>query len=266
MNKIPLHIPILLIAASGTLPAATLLEDNFDSVFTPNPEGRIYDNQLDTGWKSTTGYGATHTNPSRWDVTADAGGRLQNDTNNTTSYVESETPAWQWFSNPGAGSNTDTFINISFDYGTDAADTLTVHFWAVQAGETPGSNSWITNNQGWQNGGSSQNETVSSGGNASYDLNTGAAVASGGNTYLGTPLNGTGTFNATINLNTLGLAGVSDVGDIDTFFIAFAGNETGGGTTWVDNLSITSASVPEPTGTSLLGLAGLAFILRRRKH
>ena len=75
-------------------------------------------------------------------------------------------------------------------------------------------------------------------------------------------LSGTGTFTLTIDVSTLGIAGVSTVGDIDTFFLAFAGNETTGGTTWVDNLVIT---VPEPSSTALLGL-GLSSILLRRKR
>jgi hypothetical protein len=34
---------------------------------------------------------------------------------------------------------------------------------------------------------------------------------------------------------------------------------------WFDNLTITGTAVPEPTTTALLGLGGLALILRRRK-
>ncbi|WP_018969817.1 PEP-CTERM sorting domain-containing protein [Rubritalea marina] len=271
MKKQTLHTAIASITAIASSQGATLLSENFDALPTVTPIGRVFDNQLDvSGWQSTTGYGAVHSNPSNWETSSDGGGgRLQNTTNDTTSYVQGETPAWKWFSNVSTGANTDTLINLQFDYATEGADTLTVHFWAVQSGVTPGSNSWITNNQGWNNGNSNQNETASSGGYAPYDLNTGAVIPNSGATYFGSPLNGTGTFNATINLSTLGMSGVSDVGDIDTFFIAFAGDETGDGTgtttTWVDNLTITSAPVPEPSSIALLGLGALACFTRRKR-
>ena len=155
--------------------------------------------------------------------------------------------------------DTRTKMTISFDYSTSGSDTLTAHFWAVQTGGAAGSNSWITNNQGWSNGNSNQNEDISSGGYDTFNLLDGDTTPDATDSITG-QLSGTGTFTLTIDVSTLGIAGVSTVGDIDTFFLAFAGNETTGGTTWVDNLVIT---VPEPSSTALLGL-GLSSLLLRR--
>ena len=131
----------------------------------------------------------------------------------------------------------------------------------MQTGGAAGSVSWITNNQGWINGNSGQNEDTSSGGYDTFNLLDGDTTPDNVDSITG-QLSGTGTFTLTIDVSTLGIAGVSTVGDIDTFFLAFAGNETTGGTTWVDNLVIT---VPEPSSTALLGL-GLSSILLRRKR
>lgn len=191
------------------------------------------------------------------------GRRLENATANTTSYVESETPVWQWWTNPVVGSS-ETTLEVSFDYGTDGADTLTAHFWAVQNGATPTTSSnFITNNQGWINGNSGQNQDVSVGGYDTFNLLDGDTTPDGIDHITG-HLNGTGTFTWSVDVSTLGIAGVSDVGDIDGFFFAIAGNETGGGTSWVDNLSIVS-SVPEPSSLVLLGMAMAGMSFRRRR-
>ncbi|MEZ7957082.1 MAG: PEP-CTERM sorting domain-containing protein [Rubritalea sp.] len=51
---------------------------------------------------------------------------------------------------------------------------------------------------------------------------------------------------------------------MDYYLIQFAQEEDGlAGTTSIDNFSITA--VPEPSSTALLGLGGLALIMRRRK-
>jgi|GEM_PF-3193274 len=252
---------ILAISTSQTSTAAgVVLLDDFSTDTTVTPEGRVWESTLDAGWRGTTGYGGgDHSSPehdSQWDIST---GTLNNDANQTDSYVRGETPAYNWFTNPIVG-DTRTKMTISFDYSTSGSDTLTAHFWAVQTGGTPTTtNSWITNNQGWINGNSGQNENVSNGGYDTFNLLDGDTTPDATDSITG-QLSGTGTFTLTIDVSTLGIAGVSTVGDIDTFFLAFAGNETTGGTTWVDNLVIT---VPEPSSTALLGL-GLSSLLLRR--
>ena len=254
------------ILAISTSPQATaagvVLLDDFSTDTTVTPVGRVYEFTLDAGWRGTAGYGGgDHSSPehdSQWDIST---GTLNNDANQTDSYVRGETPAYNWFTNPLAGSSNATTMTISFDYNTSGSDTLTAHFWAVQTGGAAGSFPWITNNQGWINGNSGQNEDTSSGGYDTFNLLDGDTTPDATDSITG-QLSGTGTFTLTIAVSTLGVPGVSTVGDIATFFLAFAGNETTGGTTWVDNLVIT---VPEPSSTALLGIGGLVFALRRKR-
>jgi len=51
---------------------------------------------------------------------------------------------------------------------------------------------------------------------------------------------------------TLGIPGVTTVGDIETFFIGFAANEEGGGTTYVDNVSLSAIPIPPDPGMALV--------------
>jgi len=247
--------------------ADVIFADDFSAGSTPIDDHRVWDgsnhqaSRIDMGWRATTAY-ASHI-ASAWDIT---GGRLENPTANTTSYVESETPAWIWLTNPLLGPTSDQLINVSFDYSTNGGDTLTAHFWAVQAGGTPTTgNQFITNNQGWINGNSGQNVDLSNGGYDTFNLVDGDTTPDNADHITG-HLSGTGTFNWSVDVSTLGIAGVSDVGDIDTFFFAIAANETGGATSWVDNLSVTSSAVPEPSCLGLLGLGLGVSAFRRWKR
>ncbi len=231
------------LAGAGTVESAgfaALLEDDF-STGSITAEGRIYESRLDAGWRSTSGWGA---NPvSEWALT---GSRLENPSVNTTYYSAGETPAWQWWTNPGTGSSATT-LTISFDYATDGSDTLTAHFWAVQTGGSAGTYNFISNNQGWNNGNSGQNQDTTSGGYDTFNLLDGDTTPDTVDHITG-QLNGSGTFTLTIDVSALGIAGVWTVGDIDTFFLAFAADETGGGTTWVDNLSVSAGDAILTTG------------------
>jgi len=156
-------------------------------------------------------------------------------------YVESESPLWQWWSNTETNSTVSS-LRVEFDYGVGSGDTLTCHFWAVQTDGPTGSDNFISNNEGWSNGNSGQNKTSSSGGYVPYNLLDGENPP-GNSGYLGS-LTGTGTFEEVIHLGDLGIDGVSVLGDVDTFFIAFAGNEAGGGTTWIDDVSGSVGDTP----------------------
>lgn len=140
---------------------------------------------------------------------------------------------------------------------------MTVHFWAVQSGGTATTtNAWITNNQGWINGNSGQNEDISAGGYDTFNLLDGDTTPDGVDSISGS-LTGSGTFDWSIDVSTLGIAGVSNIGDIDTFFFAIAMNEGGppGSTSSFDNVSIT----PEPASAALLGLGALSVLVRRKR-
>jgi hypothetical protein len=215
-----------------------LLQDDFSTDTTPPDQWRVYDQFLDTGWNATrsTSYF------SQWDTT---NGRMENPVNyaptNGGQYVESESPLWQWWTNTETNSTVPS-LRIEFDYGVGSGDTLTFHFWAVQTDGPTGADNFISNNEGWSNGNSGQNKTSSSGGHVPYNLLDGANPP-GNSGYLGS-LTGSGSFEQVIDLGDLGIAGVSTVGDIDTFFIAFAGNEAGGGTTWIDDVSVSIGNMP----------------------
>ena len=254
---------ISMLAIGGAAHATVLLQDDFNSGGTPPNAGRVYEFLLDQGWQKTLGFG-TPNSPSLWNIT---GGQLVNPANtdptgNGSQWTESESPVWIWWTNPSAGSNSDTLLNVSFDYSVGSGDSLTAHLWAVQTGATPTTtNPWITNNQGWVNGNSGQNEDVSNGGYDTFNLLDGDTTPDNPDNLSGA-LTGASTFNWQVDVSTLGIAGVSNVGDIDGFFFAIAANETGGGASSVDNLLINS--VPEPGSLALLGLGGLLIARRRR--
>ena len=233
MKKItPCLLMILMVAAPAAW-GADLLVDEFSTNSVPALAGRVYESQLDGGWQKTHGW---VDNPnSEWALT---GGRLENPCTRTDYYSAGETPVYQWWTNPETNSNR-RFVRVSFDYGVGAGsnDVLTCHFWAVQTGGIPSSTAtFISNNQGWDNGTSGQNVGTSTNGYTSYNLSNGSNPPSTGS--ISGHLTGTNTFVWEIDVASLGISGVSTVGDIDTFFIAFAANETGGGTTWVDNLTV----------------------------
>jgi hypothetical protein len=215
--------------------AADILVDDFSSG-SMSLQGRIFDSRLDAdGWDKPHGWSGNGNVDSNWEI---SGGTLNNATADAaTNYIAGEAPVSKWWTNPEPTS-TKTRLRISFDYGVGAGDTLTCHFWAVQAGGTPTTTfAWISNNQAWQNGNSGGNETCSTNGYAPFSLLNGANPP-GATGYIGGALTGTNTLALEIDVSTLGIPGVSAVGDIDTFCIAFAGDENGGGTTWVDDLSI----------------------------
>lgn len=226
------------LAGSGIVESnsITLLADDFGADSTPTLTGRVYESTLDGGWYKTSPFSTQIA--SAWNIT---GGQLENPTADTVSYVQSETPAYQWWTNPLAGISDATTLEITFDYDVGSGDTLTAHFWAAQNGGV-GTNSWITNNQGWSNGNSGQNQDQSQNYDT-FNLLDGDTTPDGGDHITGA-LTGTGTFTWTVDVSTLGIPGVSTVGDLDTLFFAFAADESGGGTTSVDNLKIEAGVSP----------------------
>lgn len=215
-----------------------VLTEDFSAVGTPPDQWRVYEWLLDTGWNATRR--ATHF--SKWDVVSN---RLENPSVGQDNYIEGESPAWKWWTNHESD-NAEPGLRVTFDYGVGAGsnDTLSVHFWAVQTnGPTGASDNFISNIEAWQNGNSGGNLASSTNGFASYNLLDAANPPGGGGSISG-HLTGTGTFEWQVDLVKLGIPGVTTVGDVDTFFIAFAANETGGGTTYVDNVSIDAIHIP----------------------
>ena len=129
---------------------------------------------------------------------------------------------------PDLGGNTVNLTNLSFDFG--------------EVGPDDGAPTW----------------TISS------DL--------GGGTITPNTANGVGTGNWNTDSASLALAG--SFSGLNNTSVTFTLSNAAGGNnntdtwgTWIDNVTLTGAvvAVPEPTTTALLGLGGLALILRRRK-
>ena len=222
-----------------------VLTEDFSVVSTPPDQWRIYEWFLDTGWNATRGVSAF----SNWDIVSN---RLENPSVGQDHYIEGESPAWKWWTNHESD-NTEPGLRVSFDYGVGSGsnDTLTAHFWAVQTNGPTGTETFVSNIEGWQNGNCWDNKATTTNGYVSYNLLDGANPPSNTGSISG-HLTGTNTFSWQVDLVKLGIPGVETVGDVDTFFIAFAANETGGGTTWVDNVSSDAIHIPR----------GLRFIVR----
>jgi len=266
---------VILSFLSTNLQAQTvILNQGFgaDTATTLAQQGRISEGSLDGGWFGTSGFGAQNT-PTAWSV---VGGALQNPTSvapTGTDYTASESPAYNWFTNPEAGTSTNTLVTFSFDYDIGVGDSLSAHLWAVEGGGTPaaGASSWIGNNQGWINAmngqnGSSSGSPTSTGGYTPYNLTDGDVLSFGADPGISPILTGTGTFTTTIDISTLtsAIPGVASVGDIDSFFVAFAADEQGGGTTSISNFTL--SAVPEPSSALVLCcITGLACLKRRRR-
>ena len=233
MMRTMLYVLMAVMAATACAWSADLLVDDFSSG-SIWADGRIYESRLDGGWRSTSGWSVYPV--SEWSLADD---RLENPSTRTDYYSAGETPAYRWWTNPETNS-TKRFVRVSFNYGVSAVsnDTLTCHFWAVQEGGSTGTYSFISNNQGWANGNSGQNQDTTSGGYDTFNLLNGDTTPDNA-AHISGHLTGTNTFVWEVDVGSLGIPGVATVGDIDTFFIAFAANETGGGTTWVDDLAVT---------------------------
>jgi hypothetical protein len=121
-------------------------------------------------------------------------------TGNGSQYTESESPVWQWWTNPLAGNDSNSIIDVSFDYGVGSGDTLTAHFWAVQGADATPDFEFITNNQGWINGNSGQNQDTPE--FKAYNLLDGVNTPSNTGSITGN-LMGTGTFNWSVDVSTL---------------------------------------------------------------
>jgi len=242
------------LAGAGTVESAgwdTLLSDDFSTdygtdspptyVSDPERNFRVYESEIDDGWLRNVHYGAIPA-PGQWFIT---NGRLENADNtaedaNWQAAVPSESQVAQVWSNPGSDS-TSRRLTLSFDYNVGSGDTLYAHFWAV-TGTSDFDGEFISNMEGTMNG-----SVDGAGGNSAelteYNLKDGESSA----TQIGLvsdaisgALTGSGSFTTTVDIAALGIPGVSTVGDIDYFYIAFAKNEggTGGSTTWVDNLAV----------------------------
>jgi len=227
-----------------------ILEDDFSSGSVATTF-RVYEYQIDSGWrKSVGGGGAPVAGPSEWTI---SGGVVENaSTNAATGYPYSkpaEAALFNMFSNITA---TNTHLNFSFDYNVSAGDTLFVHLWGY-TGISDFDGQHVGNIEASANG-AMPNEEQSSDELDAFNLKDGATTGFGGaGTAISGPLTGSGTFNASVSISELGIAGIQNTGDFTYFLIGFGKDEDGTtGTTSLDNVSLIVAPAPIPKGTVIL--------------
>lgn len=76
---------------------------------------------------------------------------------------------------------------------------------------------------------------------------------------------GSGTYNTTIDVASLGISGLTDVSDFDYLQVVFARDAGSGSGVTIDNLLLQTASVPEPSSAALLGLGAVTLLMRRKR-
>jgi hypothetical protein len=250
MKKHTAPLALSLLAALITLQstqAAVILVDDFTStsVDSHSGGGRLIEDEINEGWDKN--------GSSSWEI---AGGVLTN--SNTDGAVASEGGVAQVFSY-GADANTE--VTLSFDYTLATGDKLYVHLWGIDGTYDPISSQIVNHavtdgTMTWSN----QDEAVEA-----YNFSTGLSPNGNTATAFGS-LTGIGTYSTTINIASLGVAGVANAGDFEYYMLGFA-RDVGGtpGTTSIDNLSFTS--VPEPSTYAMLtGLTALVFVILRRRR
>ena len=259
MNRTSHKLAIAAVIVVGSVLTANahgvvIVDDDFTSGSVIS-DFRVYENRIDDGWLKAIGYGSVVA--SEWTIT---GGQAENaSTVSGSGYPTtqpSETPLSQIVSNPDP-SDTRTVIEYSFDYSVGAGDSLYAYLWAV-TGTSDDDGEFISNIEAGTNGNIDGN-----GGNSveltEYNLLNGESSATGigatGDSISGL-LTGSGKFFISIDVASLGISGVSEAGDIDYFYLAFAKNENGSaGTTSIDNVLLQSVPTPAalPAGLALIG-------------
>ena len=257
---------ISLAASASSQAAVSIISDDFGTDSTPGNQFRIYENTIGDGWKKAVGGGGSGVpnNASAWTI---SGGVASNSSfQAATGYPsskEAEAPLYNFF--VGAGT-TETHLTVSFDYVVGAGDKFYAHLWGM-TGVSNDDGEFVSNIEGSANGNANLNAgTGDTTELTTYNLKDGAASGFGGiATAISGELTGSGTYTSTFSIAGLGIGGVTTAADLDYYLIQFAQQEDGlAGTTSIDNFSLT-ATVPEPSTTALLGLGGLALILRRKK-
>lgn len=155
-----------------------------------------------------------------------------------------------------------TQVTVSFDYTVGAGSTLYFHS-ALYTGPniTTGNMSRTTRTGGaYFATGTDFNANFTS----ALNLKNGADVTGNtGGALISLAGSTSGTFSQTYDIS--GYTGVSSIADVSHILAAFAidGAAAGDGAVAIDNVNITA--IPEPSSIALIGLGGLALLLRRRK-
>ncbi len=248
-----------LLIASSAQAANILIDSGFDAAGLTSTTGEMIMSDIDQGWVSRVGntgfdYDATNNN-----AVSDA---------STNDYAFSQVVS--------VGAVTGDTITFAVEWtaaalATNAAqrDLLySVVGWTTTSGDLTG----MVAGDGWSQTDAGGAHKLWTRGDApgftSYDLladssSTGDTVATK-DTITGTA----GTINNfSLDIDISGYSSsVTDVGQLNWIGIYFSQADNQGiGGGLVDNVTLSVSAVPEPSTTALLGLGGLALILRRRK-
>jgi|GEM_PF-1479699 len=242
----PLVPPSYTCPGAVTAPVVSdLLVDDFASGSVGTFFCRFREADIDNGWFANRGCG---TPDSEWQV---QGGQLVN-LNPSTTGVPAEGAVAQVVSTSGQSGN---LVTLSFDYShCTANDEILVHLWGYD-GTYDLDGEWIANFQA-QNGGYINNDSNpnSTDGVLAYSLVDGAG---GFGPTVAAVLSGSGTYSATFDVSTLGIAGIATAGDFEYIGLAFGrrnADASGDACVMIENLSLTTtdeAETPEKIITDL---------------
>ena len=160
-------------------------------------------------------------------------------------------------------------VTLSFDYSVGAGSTL--YFYSTlftgEADSSMAARTSKTDGTYWANDFNSQWGTAPFKGFAGPEYNISGGGVGGSNTANAVTsfVGGTsGTFSQTYDISGFGGGdfSIADVSNVLAVFTVNAG-AVGDGAISIDNFNMTA--VPEPSSTALLGLGGLALMLRRKR-
>jgi len=238
-TKLTIYTTIACLGTLMPLQAATTIIDGFSAT----AGGGLAKSTIDGNW---------HGNLNAWSISTNI---LTHDPSGASPGGQQEGLIGQIIA-PTVGSS--PILRLSFDYNVGAGNTVYVHLRGFDA--TGGTTNWSIN-IGAQNGNAWDTPTNG----VTYNLYDGLLLADSGSANNGggdEAVSFTGSGSAFLEINLKDYL-VNDVADYEYLMLGFAANVTD-----VNNISTISnmtLAVPEPSSAALLGLGGLALMLRRKR-
>jgi hypothetical protein len=251
-TKIPHLILAGLFASATALPAATTLIDGFGTLTLVGNAPDLSD--AGSNWYNQNVNSPPNFHPFEGVMTATTL-TIDNDPfeNSSRKY---ETPTARIISNTSSGS----ILRFSFDYNvTQGSPSLYFHLKGIdETGASPNWEQQLLGRSGAAYHAELNNTETYNLFDGTNPVDTGLGSVWGYNGGL-TNLTGSGTISGEINLSGYAL---SDLSDYEYLAVAFAFDFDEAATIEISNFSV---AVPEPSSTALLGLGGLALMLRRKR-
>ena len=240
-TKLTTYAAIACLGALLPAQAATTIIDGFSA----HSGGALAANNIDGDW---------HGNGSAWSIGANT---LTHDPSDPGFNNNVREGLIGQMITPTVGSS--SILRLSFDYNVGASNRIYVHlrgFDVTGASPTWSINAFATNGNAWD---SSANGTP-------YNLHDGLTLPTSGNANsgdAGEAVSFTGSGSAFLEINLKDYA-VNDIADYEYLMLGFAANV--GNVNNISTISNMTLAVPEPSSAALLGLGGLALMLRRKRN